>query len=68
MGVSVLGDDKQVIIIMPLKEAKCLGILLDACLDTAGNIEGIDVDLTTKQIGKAENNMIKLAEELWKIG
>jgi hypothetical protein len=64
MAISVLHDDKQVIVIIPKKEAISLGTLLDACLDTVGAIEGGDVDLTSKQISRAEDNMISLASQL----
>lgn len=66
-GLSVFNDGKQVIVVMPLKEAVHLGALLDACLDTAGNIEGRDIDLTNKQVSKAEDNMIALSTKLMEL-
>lgn len=66
--LTIHSDDKYVAIMIPRKQAMPLGTLLDACLDTVGNIEKGDVDLTARQLSKAEDNMIELSKKLMEIG
>jgi hypothetical protein len=53
-----------IVVLIPKKEAGPLGTLLDACLDTAGNIEARDIGVTARQMDKAEDTMIALADFL----
>jgi hypothetical protein len=62
--MDIFKTKSHAVVIIPLKDAMLLGVLLDACMDTVGNIEARDVDLTPKQLSRAEDNMQTIATEL----
>lgn len=62
LSVAIVGE--FVVVLIPKKQAAPLGALIDACLDTAGCVEGRDIGNTLAQMNKAEDNMSELATKL----
>jgi hypothetical protein len=61
--MKIYSDDTQFVVIIPKKEAECLGALFDACMDTVGCVEPHDIGVTKGQLVKAEDHMFTLSSK-----
>jgi hypothetical protein len=63
-SIDVFASEDAVVILIPKKRAASMGVLLDACLNTAGALVAADVGLISADMDQAEEDLILLAEKI----